>query len=347
MKIALLAPFEESVPPKKYGGTELVIYNLITEFVSRGHDVTLFGVGDSQVPCKVEALFPHELRTIPPYNTDLKSRETAKFHGISMMLSRLQTMDFDMVHNHAGWRLLLFHQFIHQPLVTTLHGPTTFVHEKMAYVSDPNLNFVSISDNQRQGLPDLHYIATVYNGLDMDTFDYNEKPEDYFVFLARFSPQKGAKEAIDVAKKAGIQLKMACKIDVSDQAYYNSVKDAIDGEQIQLLGEMDHVQKVTLLKNAKGMLAPIQWEEPFGLFVVEAMACGTPVFGMRRGSFPELIEDEKNGFLADTVEEMAQQVKDIDTLSRSYCRQSVEAKFTKQIMASKYLEVYQEILKER
>ncbi len=349
MKIAMLAPFEESVPPKKYGGTEVVIYNLITELVSRGHDVTLFGTGDSNVPCKLVSIFPSALRSTAPYSTHLSSREGAKYYGISLTLSELQNRAFDIVHNHNGWRLLLFHQFIHNPLITTLHMPTNLQHQQIGYQSSSDLEYVSISNNQRKGAPKLQYKATVYNGIDLSLYSYLDVHDDYLLFLARFSPDKGAKEAIEIAKKAGRRLLLATKeidrqVDSADWQYFESCKPMIDGSQIVLLGELDLETKVKYLQQAYALLAPIQWDEPFGLYAVEAMACGTPVIGVSRGSFPEIIRHGETGFLGKTVEELASYVPQISGLARLKCRRWVEERFSKEKMADGYLKVYERIL---
>lgn len=344
MKIAIVAPFEESVPPKKYGGTEVVVYNLVSELVRLGHEVTIFATGDSQAPCKIEPIFPTALRITEPYASDPKTREAAKYLGISKVLSKLNEGDFDVIHNHLGWRLLFFYQHLHKPLVTTLHGPMDISYQKMAFTLSPNFNFVSISDNQRKPLPDLNYVATVYNGIDLEQFPFQEKPEgDYLLFLARFSPEKGAREAIEIAKKTGKKLLLAVKVDAGDQKYFEEVKPLIDGRQIQLLGEVDSVTKAKLLGNATALLAPIQWEEPFGLYAIEAMACGTPVIGIGRGAFPEIIENGVDGFLAKDAEEMVKMVPRINQINRQACRRSIEKRFTKQMMASNYLEVYKKI----
>jgi len=344
MKIALLAPFEEPVPPKKYGGTELIVFNLITELVKMGHDVTLFATGDAEVPCRVEAIFPRSIRTIAPYDTDQKAREAVKWVGIGRIIEKLQKEKFDIVHNHIGWRLLALGNLIKQPLVTTLHGPMHLTYQHVGFTASPDFQFVSISDNQRKAFPDLHYTATVYNGIEVEKFPFSDKAGDYLCLLGRFSPEKGVKEAIAIARSVGMTLKIAAKIDLVDQPFYESVKPEIDGTHIQFMGELGFDEKTELLKNAYALLAPIQWEEPFGLNVVEAMACGTPVVGTKRGSFPELITHGKNGFLGTTVEELASFVSQIPTIERAYCRKTVEERFTTKIMAEGYLRVYAQVI---
>jgi len=344
MRIAMLAPFEESVPPKKYGGVELVIYNLIVELVKMGHDVTLFGTGDSDVPCKVEAIFPKAIRTTPPYDTDQQARESVKWVGIGRMIEKLEKEKFDIVHNHNGWRLLALGNLMRQPLVTTLHGPMHVTYQHVGFTANPDYQFVSISDNQRKAFPNLHYVQTVYNGIEVTKFPFSDKSGNYLVLLGRFWVDKGVKEAIDIAKRVGMPLKIAAKIDILDRSYYEQLKPLIDGTHIQLIEEIGFDEKTDLLKNAYALLAPIQWEEPFGLNVIEAMACGTPVIGTKRGSFPEIITHGKNGFLGTTVEELASYVKDIPTIDRVACRKTVEERFTTKIMTDGYVHVYEKIL---
>jgi glycosyltransferase involved in cell wall biosynthesis len=345
MRIAMVAPFEEAVPPLKYGGTELVVYNVVTELVARGHDVTLFATGDSRVPCTLVPIYPQSLRTLEPYHSDVKLRDVAKYRAIAKVIDLINKDHFDIVHNHNGWRFLLFPEFLRLPVVTTMHGPLNQPYQTLGYLADSRYRFVSISDNQRKDMPDLPYAATVYNGLDVSLFTPSYEPGSYLFFLGRMSPEKGVKQAIEVAKKTGEKLIIAAKIDTVDEGYWAEVKPMIDGVQIQFVGEIDFPTKVKYLSGAKALLAPIQWEEPFGLYVTEAMACGTPALGMARGSFPEIIESGKNGFLSTTVDEMAEQVRHIPEIDRRVCRKSVEEKFSKTAMADGYLAVYESMLK--
>jgi glycosyltransferase involved in cell wall biosynthesis len=351
MKIAMVAPFEEAVPPYRYGGTELVVYNLVTTLVSLGHEVTVFGSGDSQVPCRLIPIFPQAIRTIEPYMSDLKAREAAKFLGISKIVSILQKEYFDIVHNHIGWRFLLSHALVSHPMITTLHGPMSMAYEKVGYEADSEASFVSISDNQRNAIPTLSYVKTVYNGIDASLFPFRGNTTktlsnrgEYVVFLGRMSPEKGVMEAIEVARRTKKKLVIATKIDIVDQEYAQKVQSSMKGADVELLDEIDIGEKARLLGDATAMLAPIQWEEPFGLNVVESMACGTPVLGMARGSFPELITPGTNGFLAHTVDEMVADVARVSLLDRDACRQTVLARFTKERMTDAYIEAYQTVL---
>ncbi|MBI5614617.1 glycosyltransferase family 4 protein [Candidatus Gottesmanbacteria bacterium] len=345
LKIAILAPIEETVPPTKYGGTELVVFNLITQLVKRGHDVTLYGTGDSVAPCKIVPIVEKAIRTIPPYDTDPKARETAKWIGIGKILSEVQKDEYDIVHSNIGWRMALFGKSVKAPLITTLHGPIGDPYTSAAYSAVPNLPFVSISNNQRKGLPSLNFVDTVYNGIDVSKFPFVEKPEEYLLFLGRFSPEKGPEIAIEVAKRTGKRLIIAAKIDQVDRAFYEKHASKIDGKQIQFVGEISFDEKVKLLGGASALLAPIQWEEPFGLNVTEAMACGTPVLGCPRGSFPEIITDGKTGFLSATVDEMVGRVADIASIDRRECRTRVETYFSIEKMADGYERVYEKVMR--
>lgn len=348
MKVALVAPFEESVPPHKYGGTEMVVANLATELDRRGHDVTLYATGDSQVPCKLVPIFPQAIRTQEKFSNDPKMREMAKFVGISRVIKELRFGGFDIVHNHIGWRFTMFSHLLPMPIITTLHGPPGEPYQKFIHEEFPKSeHYISISDNQRKSFPELPYAATVYNGIDLSQYALKEKEDgDYFLFLARFSPEKGAKEAIEIAKRVGKKLVIATKIDTVDKPYYESCKELIEQSQVEFVGEIGMETKIRLLQNATALLAPIQWEEPFGLFIVEAMACGTPAVAWNRGSFPEIISHGIDGFLGNSVEELAYYAEMVPSISKDVCRKKVEQLFTKERMADGYIQAYEKVIQE-
>ncbi len=359
MKIALLAPFEESVPPKKYGGTELVVYLLAKGLAQRGHKIYLFAAGDSEkIPgVTLIPIFPKALRKIKSAS-DPGIRETFKYLGLAKILKALQKRmsDIDIIHDHISWRTLFFRFLFLKPTLTTLHGPLN--NEKVAFIFKKfkelkRLPYISISNNQRKPIPDLNYVATVYNGIDISQFSFNDRPQDYFAFLGRMSPEKGPVQAIMAAKEAGVKLKMAAKVDAVDVEFFErEVKPLIDGNQIEFIGEIGPEEKNEFLKNARGLLAPIQWEEPFGLFMPEAMAAGTPVIAFKRGSVPELIIHGKTGFIVKpwnkkgqaNIEGLVKAIKNIDALDRRACRRHVEENFTAQRMVENYGKVYQKIL---
>lgn len=340
MKIAILAPFEESVPPKKYGGTELVVYNLTEQLIRMGNDVTLLASGDSKTSAGLEAIFPQSIRSLSN-SQDMKIRDTLKYMGIGKIISYLRKNKFDVIHNHIGWRILPFQDVVDSPMVTTLHGPLDVPYQKKVYGAYKNSNFISISLNQRLPMPQLNYIANVYNGIETEKFRFNNKPEDYFVFLGRMSPEKGPVQAIEIARKAGVRLLMAAKVDLVDKNFFETqVRPLIDGEQIKFIGEVNHKEKVELLGNAKALIAPIQWEEPFGLFFIEAMICGTPVITMRRGSTSEIIINNKTGFICETVDEASEKIKMMEEIKRKDCHNHVKNNFSSEKMAKEYMKTY-------
>lgn len=344
MKIIQVAPFDETVPPQKYGGTELVIFNLTEELVRRGHTVYLIAAGDSKTSAQILPVFPRALRNEDTAkNPEIK--KVLKSIGTNRVIEYLKNIEADIIHNHLGWRVLASASLIKTPIITTLHGPLDAESQHSNYSNFKKANYVSISDSQREPLPDLNYISTVYNGINIKKFDFSEKGGRYLAFLGRMSPEKGPIEAILAAKKSGLKLKMAAKVDPVDKIFFEKeVAPLIDGEQIEFLGEVNHEGKVKLLKNAKALLCPIQWREPFGLFFIEAMATGTPVIAFNRGSVPEVVEDKKTGFIVKNVEEMIEAVAKIDKIDRNKCRERVEKYFTAEKMADGYEKAYQKVI---
>lgn len=331
LKVAILAPLEETVPPTSYGGTELVVHHLAEGLIRKGHEVTLFSVGGSRTSAKLFEAFDRPLRLYERVSQNNKLREAYKYVGFGRMIEEIyREGGYDIVHNHASWRILPNAYLVNAPLLTTHHGPfgPQYYHNEI-YGMYPQHPFTSISNSQRKGAPKINFIATVYNGIDVDAFDFESNPQDYYAFLARFSPEKGPLQAIQIAKKLGKKLIMAAKIDPVDQEFYErELKPHIDGKQIVYMGEADHPQKVELLKNAQALLAPIQWDEPFGLYFIEAMACGTPVLTINRGSAPEIIRHEQTGFLGKDEEELARFASQVAQLNRRSIRRHVEENFS-------------------
>ena len=347
MKIALLAPFEESIPPEKYGGTELIVYHLC-QILSEKHSVFLLATGDSETKAKLVPIFPRNIRK-EKISQDMKVRDSLKYIAIAKVVQELKKINPDIIHNHIGWRFLPFAPFFKSPVVTTLHGPLNIAYQQLVYGRFKKFPFVSISNSQRKPFKVLNFAATVYNGIDIKQFHFNDKPKGgYFAFLARMSPEKGPVQAIEAAKKAGVKLRMAAKIDAVDKEYFEKkVKPLIDGKQIKFIGEIKTSEKSDFLRNAKGLLVPLQWEEPFGLFMTEAMACGTPVIAFERGSVPEVVKNKKTGFILKTVGQMAEAIKKIGLIDRKECRKWVEEKFTAERMVSGYEKVYKKILENK
>jgi glycosyltransferase involved in cell wall biosynthesis len=347
LKVALVAPPEETAPPTKYGGTELVVAHLADELVRRGHDVTLYSVGGSKTLAKLIEVFDQPLRLNKEVSEDPKLREAYKYVAQGRIISDINKKQFDIVHNHSSWRMLPFHELFKAPLVTTHHGPQgeQYYHTKIYRMYKDTCPLISITDNQRQGAPDLNYLATVYNGIDIQNFTFNDKPDDYLAFLARFSPEKGPLQAIHIAKKLGKKLLIGAKIDPVDQKFYDDeIKPLIDGKQIVYLGELGLEDKVNLLKNAQALLAPIQWDEPFGLYFIEAMACGTPVLSIARGSAPEVVGDGVGGFLGQSEDDLVSLYAKVSSLDRATIRQRVVDMFSVKANADGYERAYAKLL---
>jgi glycosyltransferase involved in cell wall biosynthesis len=348
LNIAIVAPFEETVPPQGYGGTEQIVSNLTEELVKRGNNVTLFSVGGTKTSANLVEIFDQPLRLNPQTAQDSAKREAYKIIGVGKILEYLKSSKFDIVHNHISWRTLPFHHLVPCPVVTTIHHPLNgdtvkYGHVIRLYKDQP---YISISYAQRDPLPEANYIANVYHGIDVSSFDFNPHPQDYLAFLSRMSPEKGPIEAIEIARHTGKKLIMAAKVDQDDRKFFTEqVEPWIDGQQIQFIGEVNHQQKVELLKNAQALLAPIQWDEPFGLYFIEAMACGTPILSIRRGSTPEIIEDTVTGLLADSASHLAQLVPEVTNLDRAVIRDTAEKRFTISSMVDGYEQAYAKLLK--
>jgi len=343
MRIAQIAPLWERVPPPAYGGIELVVGLLTDELVRRGHEVTLFASGDSISLAKLESVHPQALRL----------DSTIKEYGIYelLLLKRVyeQAADFDIIHSHMGCTALPFSNLVKTPTVHTLHGVFTPDNQKM-YRQACRQPYVSISNAQREPGLNLNCVATVYNGIDPNTYQFSPQPQNppYLAFLGRLSPEKGPHLAIEIAKRSGWHLKIAGKVDLVDQDYFaQEIKPHIDGKQIEYLGEANHRQKSWLMGGAVATLFPITWREPFGLVMIESMATGTPVIAMELGSTSEVIAHGKTGFLCHNVEECVAAVAQVTQLNRYACREHVLKYFSLERMTDGYEAVYRPILAER
>lgn len=343
MRIAQVSPLWERVPPPAYGGIELVVGLLCDELVRRGHEVTLFASGDSITLAKLESVHPCAMRLDP----------TVKDYGVYELLQLSQVYEradeFDIIHSHMGHTALPYANLVKTPTVHTLHGVFTPDNEKLFNYARRQ-SFVSISNAQREARLGLNCIATVYNGVDVSTYKFHEKPDQpaYLAFLGRLSPEKGPHLAIEIAQRTGWHLKMAGKVDVVDQEYFEEkIKPHIDGKQIEYLGEANHAQKSVLMGGAVATLFPVTWREPFGLVMIESMAAGTPVIAMKIGSTPEVIVHGKTGFLCESVEECIVALDKVATLDRYACREHIFTNFSGQRMTDGYEAVYQQILANR
>ena len=343
MRIAQVAPLWERVPPPAYGGTELVVALLTDELVRRGHEVTLFASGDSISLAKLESVHPQAVRL------DKTVKEYPIYEMLQLSRVYERASEFDIIHSHVGCSALPYVNLVKTPTVHTLHGVFTPDNEKL-FVHARQQPYISISDAQREPRLNLNYVATVYNGIDVNTYEFNPHPSEppYLAFLGRLSPEKGPHLAIEIAKRSGWRLKMAGKVDVVDRDYFErEIKPQIDGKQIEYLGEADHTQKNELIGGAVATLFPITWREPFGLVMIESMATGTPVIAMELGSTPEVIDHGKTGFLCHSVEECIAAIDKAAQLNRYACREHVCNHFSVERMTDGYEAVYQQILAER
>jgi len=344
LKIAMVVPWEETTPPTKYGGIELVANNIALRMSEAGHDVTVLGTGDSKPAGKLLPIFETATRQLPQSN-DAVVREAYTFLGISRVIEILKKQRFDIIHNHLGWRFLMFRDSIKQPMITTIHLNLDNIYEQDIYRRFANHPYISISKSQRTPMPELHYLANIYNGIQVDKFDFQKEPGDYLVFLGSFVEHKGPDKAIEIAKKSGQRLIMAGKVDPLKISYFEkNIKPHIDGKQIQFIGEVGHQEKNELLKGAKALLMPISWSEPFGLVMAEAFACGTPVIAARLGSTPEVVEHGKTGFLCDDITCMVSCVSKLHTIDRNDCRKAAVYRFSAKMMTKKYLKAYEKVI---
>ena len=339
MRIAQVAPLWIPVPPYTYGGTELVISWLCDELVRRGHDVTLFAGGDSRTQAKLIPIWPRSL-----WRAKLNTPHVV----FSLLYEKLISFQdkFDIIHDHCEWYTIPYSKFLKPPIVTTLHHPLT-EEAIILYKKFPNINFVAISKNQRRSAHGINIVETIYHGLPIEKYEFDPRPKDYLLWLSKIMPQKGIAEAIDIAKLAGENLIISGNIPPEQGDYFDfRIKPLIDGKKIKFLGASDFPKKIELLKNAKAFIFPVKRPEPFGLVVIEAMACGTPVIAFKAGSMPELIEEGKTGFLVNNIEEACQALKKTDEISREYCREYVKKNFNLKRMVNRYEKLYKKILKQ-
>ena len=341
MKIAQVAPLFEAVPPKLYGGTERVVAYLCDALVLLGHDVTLFAAADAKTNARLIPMRDQPIRLDP---TPLKS-ELAAHLSMLHEIERRATQ-FDILHFHMD--LIHFPMFeIHsEKCVTTLHGRLDMKDLPLAYQHWPSFGLVSVSNRQREPLPSANWLATVPHGITRDQYRSVKKPKaDYFAFVGRASPEKGCDDAIRLAKRAGVPLRIAAKVDNVDRAYFESViEPMLDDPLIEFIGEIGDDAKSEFMGNARALLFPIKWPEPFGLVMIEAMACGTPVIAYNRGSVPEVITDGVTGFIVSSEDQALQATQQLGRLDRGAIRESFERRFTSEHMAQAYMEVYSSLL---
>ena len=337
MRIAQVAPLNESVPPQEYGGIERVVSYLTEELVRQGHDVTLFASGDSVTAARLVPGAPHSLRADEDVQ-QLRVRETVM---LEQVIRRGDA--FDVVHFHLDYP--------HFPLVaraslahvTTMHGRMDIPGVVDLFEQFDEAPLVSISDSQRRPVPHANWRATVYNALPKDLFHYRSEPEDYLAFVGRASADKGLDHAIEIAKRSGVPLRIEAKVGAGDEEYFESViEPQLDHPLVTFVGEIGDDEKSEFLGRARAVVFPIEWPEPFGLVMIEAMATGTPVVAFREGAVPEVMADPRCGFVVTTVDEAVDAVAKLDRVDRAGCRAAFEERFTAERMARDYVRVYEE-----
>jgi glycosyltransferase involved in cell wall biosynthesis len=340
MKIAQIAPLMESCPPRLYGGTERIVSFLTEELVRQGHDVTLFASGDSQTSARLEPCCEIALRLDP------RVKDATPHHVLMLDKVRSMADEFDVLHFHVDvLHYPLIRDFVDRT-VTTLHGRLDLDELRPLYSAFPDAPRVSISDNQRQPMPGVNWAGTVYHGLPRDLLPYYPAPKDgYFAFLGRISPEKRPDRAIEIANRVGAKLKIAAKIDRVDQAYWDElIKPMVESSpNVEYVGEINEREKADFLGNAVGLLFPIDWCEPFGIVMIEAMSCGTPVIAFRRGSTEEVIDHGVSGFLVDDLTEAVTAAERVGDLDRSKIRLTFERRFTIERVGSDYTRVYRSL----
>src|SRR5829696_2880046 len=339
MRIAQIAPLAESVPPKLYGGTERVVAWLVEELINLGHDVTLFASGDSQTRATLVPACPRAVRLGRPRSDPIAAQATL------LECVAEKAAEFDVIHSHIDWLHLPLFSRLAVPFVTTPHGRLDLPGLEMTVRRFPKAPFISISENQRVPLAMANWLGTVYHGLPPESLRPSVTPGRYLAFLGRLSADKGPETAIRIARAAGMPLRIAAKVPRGEGRYFKErIEPLVDGTHVQLIGEVNDKAKQGFLSGAAALLFPIDWPEPFGLVMIEAMACGTPVIAFRSGSVPEVIDHGVSGFVVDGEDEAAKAVQLLDQLDRSQVRARFDQRFTARRMAEQYVRHYERLL---
>jgi len=336
MRIAQISPLWESVPPLRYGGTERVVHYLTEELVRRGHDVVLFASGDSQTSAELRPVVPQALR-LGGVSGDPTVHEIIQLDRVVE-----QADQFDILHFHTGHVHFPVATRLAVPFLNTLHGPLSAPEQIRLYEHFQQVPLVSISEAQRRPVPRAHWLGTIHHGLPSDLYALNPSPSGYLAFIGRISPEKRLDRAIEIAAAVGLPLRVAAKVDRADQAYYRDVIAPLlaDNPLVEFIGEVDDAGKQELLGGALALLFPIDWPEPFGLVMIEANACGTPVIAWRNGSTPEVIRPGVNGELVESIDEAVAAVRRIDLLDRARIRADFETRFSVSRQAEQYERLY-------
>jgi glycosyltransferase involved in cell wall biosynthesis len=338
MHIAQVAPLTEAVPPKLYGGTERVVSWLTEELIALGHEVTLFASGDSVTSARLESGWPRALRL------DGAVRDPNALHMMMLEQVYRRAGDFDILHFHLDYYPFSLFSRQATPFLTTLHGRLDLPEHQPVFDTFSTVPVVAISNSQRRPLPQANWVRTVHHGLPARLLEPKPVKPSYFAFLGRIAPEKGIDRAIRIAQHCGVPLKVAAKVDNSDHDYYvEQIQPMIKAGNVEFIGEITDKEKSEFLSGAIALLVPIDWPEPFGLVMIEAMACGTPVIAFNRGSVPEIIEDGLTGFIVEDINGAIGAVDRLGHLSREKVRQRFEERFTARRMAQDYLSAYRSL----
>lgn len=364
MKIALVSTIHNQITPSSIGGIEVFNYNLAKELAERGHELVVFASSDSEVPGKLYSVCPKAL-----FHTDIDPNEAQVMrkliylenHYYIKALEYIKQNNFDIIHHsHTSFLPMYLAYRFQIPQILTIHmtaNSNITLNQDLTEIfhNQGEIGLISISKRQEEILKDLIFFKNIYNGIDLDNFTFNEKPQNYFAWMGRIAPNKGMKESVEIALEADVKLKLAGNIGVGKVVtdYFNSIKPSFKNKNIEFLGRADSKLRNKLLNNARGLLFPIQWEEPFGLVMIETMACGTPVVAFNRGSVPEIVKDGETGFIcpAGDIDAMVKAVKKIYEMPedqykkmRLACRKHVEEKFTVEKMVDGYEGVYEKVI---
>jgi glycosyltransferase involved in cell wall biosynthesis len=338
MKIAQVSPVFERVPPKAYGGTERVISYLTEELVRQGHDVTLFASGDSITTGRLVAACDEAIRPDA-------SRAWMAYHILQMDMVSDMARDFDVIHFHTDYLHFPLAKTFRTPHLTTMHGRLDLPELVPVFRRFQDFPLISISNHQRLPLHWANWAATVYHGLPPEMYAFQPERGNYFAFVGRISPEKRVDRAIEIAQRCGMPLIIGAKVDEADRRYFNeSIKPLLRSPQVEFIGEVNEQEKRALLEKAAALLFPIDWPEPFGLVMIEAFACGTPVIAYRHGSIPEIMEDGVTGFVVTNQEDAVSAGQRIESIDRKRCREAFERRFSVARMAQDYLRAYERIM---